>query len=102
MSKWLQSAPVAFLKGDVLVGVGDDDISNWPKERVLSRLGDRRVRVGDPVAILVSRPALLDAYWDARPSTRSAPSFALCHSFTTRISFLSLTTKPAQPTCVLP
>ena len=46
VSKWLQSAPVAFLKGDVLVGVGDDDISNWPKERVLSRLGDRRVRVG--------------------------------------------------------
>ena len=74
VSKWLQSAPVAFLKGDVLVGVGDDDISNWPKERVLSRLGDRRVRVGDTVAILVSRPALLDAYWDERPSTLSAPS----------------------------
>jgi hypothetical protein len=69
-------------------------------------------RHATPVSSSVSRAAhsKKDSPRSAKPpgsfqfgdGTRSAPSFADCHSFTTRISFLSLTTKPAQPTCVLP
>ena len=65
IAKWLRDAAVSFQAGDLLVGIGDDDVRGWPMERVLARLCDRRVASTSDrpptVAFLVERRPLLDA-----------------------------------------
>ena len=43
------------VKGDVVVGIEDDDITNWPLTRVVARLNNFRVPVNSNVTITFSR-----------------------------------------------
>ena len=46
-------------KGDVVVGIGEDDIRNWPLTRVVARLNNFRVPVKSNVTLIFSRKVLI-------------------------------------------
>jgi hypothetical protein len=45
-------------RGDKLVGVEDEDVTNWPTIRVSERLGDKKVPVGTVITLVFARRRL--------------------------------------------
>ena len=46
IAKWLRDAAVSFQAGDLLVGIGDDDVRGWPTSLpTLRNLGQRGVEI---------------------------------------------------------
>ena len=47
-------------KGDVVIGIGDDDIRGWPLIRVVQRLNNFRVPIGGLVPLTFDRRVRID------------------------------------------
>ena len=52
-------------KGDVLVGIGKDDITSWPLRRVIQRVGDFRAPTGKHIRLRFRRSCLKPGYSSA-------------------------------------